>query len=356
MANTYAIIMAGGAGTRFWPASRARRPKQLLDLTDSGRPMVADTVHRLLPEIPYERIFIVTQQVTADAIAEALPELPTENILAEPVGRNTAPCIGWGAVHVQKRDPEGVMAVMPADHLVQNLQGFRRKLRLAFQAAKSGALVMFGVRPRGPETGFGYVETAAQVSPGVREVVRFVEKPDLATAKTYVASRNYDWNSGMFFFRADRILDEIQHQMPDLWRGLDEIAGAIGTNEMETVKRVYPKLPSQSIDYGIMEHARERLCVPVNFGWFDMGSWGATYDLAKKDDAQNACRTETFSHESKGCYTQTDNPKKIIALVNVKDLVIVDTGDALLVCDRNKTQNVKEIVKTLETKNRAELL
>ncbi len=356
MEKAYAVIMAGGVGSRFWPASRAKRPKQLLDLTGSGVPMVVGTVRRVLPEIPYERILIITGEITADAIAEALPELPPENILSEPEGHNTAPCVGWAAVHIQHRDPGAVMAVMPSDHLVQNTAGFKRKLKLAIDAARDGSLVMFGVRPRGPETGFGYVEMSDEVSPGVRRVVRFVEKPDLRTAQSYVASWNFTWNSGMFFFRSDKILDEIERQMPDLNRGLAEIAASIGGNEPETVKRVYPTLPSQSIDYGIMEHAEKMLCVPVQFGWFDMGSWDAAYDLAVKDDNGNACRADTIVQKSKGCLIQSDNSKKVVALVNVKNLVIVDTEDALLICNRKKTQNVKKIVAALKEKNRKDLL
>jgi mannose-1-phosphate guanylyltransferase len=356
MENTYAVIMAGGVGSRFWPASRAKRPKQLLDLTDSGIPMVVGTVQRLLPEIPYERIIIITGKVTEEAVAEVLPEVPRENILAEPEGHNTAPCVGWAALHVRRMDPNSVMAVMPSDHLVLDPEGFLRKLKLAVKAARDGSLVMFGVRPRGPETGFGYVEMAGEVMPGVRKVVRFVEKPDFRTAETYVASWNFTWNSGMFFFHVDRILDEIHRQMPELGDGLDEIDAALDKNEMETVNRVYPTLPSQSIDYGIMEHAEKMLCVPVQFGWFDMGSWDAAYNLAKKDERCNACRAETIAFESKGCLVQADDRNKLVALVGVKNLVVVDTGDALLICNRKKTQNVKEIVNTLKERNRTDLL
>jgi len=351
MDSAYAVIMAGGVGSRFWPASRAERPKQLLDLTNSGMPMVVGTVRRVLPEIPYARILIVTGQITADAIAKALPELPRDNILAEPTGRNTAPCVGWAAARINHVDPAAVMVVMPSDHLVLDTDGFGRKLRLAVEAARDGALVTFGVRPRGPETGFGYVEMAEEVTPGVRRVERFVEKPDLKTAKRYVA-----WNSGMFFFRADRILEEIRLQMPDLGKGLGEIAAAMGKNETSVVEAVYPTLPSQSIDFGVMERAKNMRCIPVDFGWFDMGSWDATYELAQKDENQNACRAEVIAHASTGCLVHSDDARKLVALVDVEDLVIVDTGDALLVCNRKKAQNVKKIVEALKNGNRDELL
>jgi mannose-1-phosphate guanylyltransferase len=356
MDNTYAVIMAGGVGSRFWPASRAKRPKQLLDLTGSGVPMVVDTVERMLPEIPYDRVLVITGEILVEAIAKALPKLPRENILAEPEGHNTAPCVGWAALHVRKRDPKGLMAVMPSDHLVKNKANFLKKLKLAVSAARDGALVTFGVKPRGPETGFGYVEMAEEVKKGVRRVVRFVEKPDLATAQSYVASWNFTWNSGMFFFTAERVLEEIHQQMPDLGKGLDEIDAALDKNEKKTVKRVYPTLPSQSIDIGIMENAKNILCVPVHFGWFDMGSWDAAYDLNAKDENKNAGHKDVVAHKSKGCFIQMKDEKKLVALAGVKNLVVVDTGDALLICNRKKTQNVKEIVKILKEKDRKELL
>jgi mannose-1-phosphate guanylyltransferase len=356
MENTYAVIMAGGVGSRFWPASRAKKPKQLLDLADTGEPMVVGAVKRILGEIPYDRIYIITGQITVDAIAEALPELPRENILAEPEGHNTAPCVGWAALHIRKIDPKGLMAVMPSDHLVMNPERFIIKFRVAVEAARGGALVAFGVKPRGPDTGFGYIQMGEEISPGVRKAIRFVEKPDLKTAQAYVSSWKFTWNAGMFFFTAERILDEINKQMPALGKGLAEIDAALEKNEMETVKKVYPTLPSQSIDYGIMEHADNMRCVPVEFGWFDMGSWDAAYDLAEKNESKNAYRADVIPFKAKGCYVQTDDPKKLVALVNVKNLVVVDTGDALLVCNRKKTQNVKQIVAELKKNGRTELL
>ena len=356
MENTYAVIMAGGVGSRFWPASRAKRPKQLLDLANTGEPMVAGTVKRVLKEVPHDRIYIITGQITVDAVAEALPELPRENILAEPEGHNTAPCIGWAALHIRKIDPKGLMAVMPSDHLVTKPDKFLAKFRIAVEAARDGAMVAFGVKPRGPDTGFGYIQMGSELTKGVRKVIRFVEKPDLKTAQAYVSSWKFTWNSGMFFFTAERILDEIRQQMPDLSRGLDEIDAALDKNEMETVRRVYPTLPSQSIDFGIMEHADNMLCVPVEFGWFDMGSWDAAYDLADKNDNKNVFRAQVVPVKTKGCFVQTDDADKLVAMVNVKNLVVVDTGDALLVCNRKKTQNVKQIVNELKNSGRTGLL
>ncbi len=356
MKNIYAVVMAGGVGSRFWPASRAKTPKQLLDLTGSGRTMIAATVDRLKPDIPEERVIVVTGEVTAQAVREALPTLPKENILAEPEGRNTAPCIGWAALHVKHRDPEGILAVMPSDHLVADKNKFIDAVKTAAGAAKDGALVTFGITPDRPETGFGYIDMEAEIAPSIRKVNCFVEKPSLEVAKQYLAAGNFTWNSGMFFFSSKRILDEIARQMPDLKAGLDEIDAAINAgNETEVVKRVYPTLPSESIDYGIMEGASDILCVPADFGWSDLGSWAAAYDLSQKDTDGNAIEADSIMVESKNCLIRA--PKdKLVALVGVKDLVVVDTGDSLLVCSTSKSQDVKKVVTTLKKQNRKDLL
>jgi len=356
MNRTYAVIMAGGVGSRFWPSSRAASPKQLLDLTGSGLTMIAATVDRLRSEVPPERVIVVTGRVTVDAVAKALPDVPRENILAEPMGRNTAPCIGWAALHVRRRDPEGVLAVMPSDHLVADVPGFMSSVRAAVGAARGGALVTFGIEPDRPETGFGYIEMGAETSAGVREVVRFVEKPDLETARGYLEAGTFAWNSGMFFFTAKRILDEIERQMPDLSAGLARIDGAIGTDRQAAVlDEAFPGLPSESIDYGIMEGASGILCVPSSFGWSDLGSWAAAFDLSAKDDDGNAVDADVISIGSGDCLVRAEGDK-IIALVGVEDLVVVDTGDALLVCRRDSSQDVKKVVDTLKKLGRDDLL
>jgi len=356
MDRTYAVIMAGGVGSRFWPSSRAAMPKQLLDLTGSGRTMIAATVARLQPEIPPERVIVVTGRVTLAAVRAALPDLPPENILAEPTGRNTAPCIGWAAVHVARRDPQGVLAVMPSDHLVADEAAFMAAVRTAVGAARGGALVTFGITPDHPETGFGYIEMGDEVAPGVRDVRRFVEKPDLATAERYLAAGNFAWNSGMFFFVASRILEEIGRQMPDLGSGLGEIGAAIGSDAQDAVvERVFPTLPSESVDYGIMEGASGILCVPASFGWSDLGSWAAAYELSGKDSGGNAIGADAIVVGSRGCLVRAP-ADKLVALVGVEDLVVVDTGDSLLVCRREQAQDVKQVVTALKQRGRKDLL
>ena len=356
MDKTYAVIMAGGVGSRFWPASKSKTPKQLLDLTGSGKTMIAATVERLAPQIPPERVLIVTGRVIVDEVAACLPEVPRGNILAEPQGRNTAHCIGWAALHVKKRDPEAVMAVMPSDHLVAKVDAFKNYAQTAVDAARGGALVTFGIVPTGPETGFGYIETGAQTAPGVKEVKRFVEKPDLETARRYVASGNFVWNSGMFFFTAQKILDEIGSQMPELKAGLDKIdAALLAGKEQEVLGDVFPTLPAESIDYGIMENAQGILSVPVDIGWSDLGSWAAAYEMSPKDDAANAVDADTVLVDASGCLVRAPK-EKLVALVGVENLIVVDTGDALLVCGKDADQDVKKVVEALKKEGRTELL
>ncbi len=356
MNNVYAVIMAGGVGSRFWPASRKKSPKQLLDLTGSGITMIAGTVDRMSSEIPTERVLVVTGEVTADAVARALPDLTGENILAEPAGRNTAPCIGWAAVHVKARDPEGILAVMPSDHLVANREAFTDSVKTAVEQASKGAIVTFGVKPDHPETGFGYIEMGEAAAPGVQRVVRFVEKPDLETAKGYLAAGNFTWNSGMFFFSAARILEEIERQMPELYKGLMEIEAALkaGT-EKEAVDRIYPVLPSESVDYGIMEGASDIQCVPVDFGWSDLGSWSAAYDQSAKDNQGNAVEGDAILVDTENCLLRAGSDK-LVALVGMKDVAVVDTGDCLLVCPLDQAQKVKHVVNALKKQGRKDLL
>jgi len=354
--NLHAVIMAGGAGTRFWPASRMHRPKQLLDLTGSGETMIAATASRLAPLIAPERIWVVTGAAIAAATAEALPDVPTSQILAEPVGRNTAPCIGWAALHVRRRDPDAVLAVMPSDHLVADVPAFQRSVEIAAAAARQGAIVTFGVVPDRPETGFGYLEVGEEVAPGVRATRRFVEKPDRETAARWLAAGNYLWNSGMFFFCAQRILNAIATHLPDLKDGLDRIDRAIGTpREQAVVAEVFPTLPAVSIDYGVMEQAPGVQCVPVRFGWSDLGSWGAAQDRHGADDRRNAVDGDAVMVDTAGCFVRAP-AQKLVALVGVSDLLVVDTGDALLVCRRDADQDVKKVVEELKRRGRTDLL
>jgi mannose-1-phosphate guanylyltransferase len=298
-------------------------------------------------------VLVVTGRITADAVRRALPGVPPGNILAEPVGRNTAPCIGWAALNVRRRDPAGLLAVLPSDHLVDEPEGFRRAVRVAVAAAREGGMITFGIAPDRPETGFGYIELGAEISPGVRAVARFVEKPDLPAARAYLESGCHVWNSGMFFFTAERILGEIERQLPELARGLDAIDAA--ADREEEVDRIFSALPSISVDYGVMEGAADLACVPAAFGWSDLGSWAAAWDRAVRDRDGNALPADAIAIDTRGCLARVPEGK-LVALVGVTDLMVVDTGDALLVCPRERAQDVKRVVETLERRGRRELL
>ncbi|HUU22670.1 MAG TPA: sugar phosphate nucleotidyltransferase, partial [Phycisphaerae bacterium] len=305
------------------------------------------------PDNPPERVIVVTGRITVDAVRRALPGVPAGNILAEPVGRNTAPCIGWAALHVRRRDPAGLLAVLPADHVVDEPEGFRRAVRIAVAAAREGGMVTFGITPDRPETGFGYIELGEEISPGVRAVARFVEKPDLPTARACLESGRHVWNSGMFFFTAERILGEIGRQLPELARGLAAIDAA--ADREGEVERIFAALPSISVDYGVMEGAADLACVPAAFGWSDLGSWAAAHEHARRDPDGNALPADAVAIDARGCLARVPMGK-LVALVGVTDLMVVDTGDALLICPRERAQDVKQVVETLERRGRRELL
>ena len=345
--------MAGGGGTRLWPASRKARPKQFLPMLDGGETLLGATVARVAGVVPPERILVVT---AADQVAEVrrtAPSVPAANIVVEPKARNTAPCIGLGALEVIRRDPAGVMAVLPSDQFIRDTDGFRASLERALDVARGGAIVTIGIVPTHPETGFGYLELGDATERDARVVDRFVEKPDLPTAKKYVAGKRHLWNSGMFFFAAKRLVEAVRRHMPEL----GEILHAI-EKQPERVGELYPQAPSVSIDYGVMEKLPrgDVFCVPGDFGWNDVGSWSALGELRPQDDAKNTIATENaVAVDARGNILYSDG-KRIIAAVGVEDLVIVSTDDAVLVMPKSRAQDVREVVKALESTNRKEFL
>jgi len=352
------VIMAGGSGTRFWPLSRRRRPKQLLALGDSDLTMLAATVRRIRPLAKIEDLYVVTGAAIVDDVARLVPDALVDNILAEPFGRNTAPCVGWAALRVRRRDPRGIMAVLPADHVIGDEEAFREVARRAVRACEGGALATIGVTPSRPETGYGYIELGEELSAGVHRAERFVEKPDRATAEAYVRGGSHVWNSGMFFFRADAILAEIERQMPELHAGLEEIDAAAGRDdEADAVRTVYGRIAGQSIDYGIMEHAREIVVCPGRFGWDDVGSWAAAYEMRRgsADGRGNVAEGDLVVCDAEGCLAWTE-PRKLVALVGVQDVIVVDTEDALLVCSRGQVQKVKDVVEQIAARRRDDVL
>lgn len=355
MTERYAIVMAGGAGTRFWPLSRKAHPKQLLPLA-SEVSLLRETVARIATIVPAERVLIVTSEALAEATRRELPELPAENILAEPIGRNTAPCVGWAAATIERRHKGALMLVLPADHHIGNEPEYRRTLELAFTAAKDGALVTLGLQPSRPETGYGYIEIGEPVTDGVRVCKRFVEKPDKLRAEEFVASGTYLWNSGVFVFQTTALLSAIAEHLPELATRLAtyDIAAEQGPAvEAQVVRETYGTLPSISIDHGVMEKAKTVYVVPSEFGWSDLGSWTTAWELAPKDKDGNALPASALAIETSGCFARSESGK-LIAMVGVHDLVVVETKDALLVLPRERAQDVRMIVDALKAQKDGE--
>ena len=352
-----ALIMAGGRGERFWPKSRKSLPKQFLSLTDDGRTMIQLTVERIRPLIDLEDIYISTNRAYRGLVMEQLPGIPPENILCEPVGRNTAPCIGLGAVHIAKKYEDAVMMVLPSDHLIKYNQMFLNSLKDGCSIAEKGKnLVTIGITPDYPETGYGYIKFLPQQADGNAYAVdRFVEKPDMETAKEYLESEEYLWNSGMFIWKVSTILDNMKSMLPDLHQGLLNIAEAIGTDKQEMVlEKVFPELESVSIDYGVMEKAENIFILPGVFGWDDVGSWLAVERIQKSNESGNVVTGNIITINSKNNIIQ--GGKKLIAAVGLENLIIVDTEDATLICDKGSTPDIKLVLENLKICNREEYL
>lgn len=342
--------MAGGSGTRFWPWSREDTPKQLLALA-SGQSMLADTVARLDGLVPAENILVVVGRRHRRAVAAALPGLPSSSILCEPTGRNTAPCIGWATREILARSADGVAIVLSADHLIRGDRAFHRDMKKAFDVAdRTRRLVTFGIRPSSPSTGFGYVRTGPAL-PGASpacEVSAFVEKPNLAKARRYVADGRYFWNAGIFAWRADVLWEEAKAHLPELAAGLEEMDASRrrGVVPASVLDRVWPGLPSISIDYGVLERSRHVAMLPASFGWSDIGSWDAMAALWPKDKAGNVSRDPLLAVDAGGNLVATNG--KPVALLGVEGLVVVDAGDAILVCARDRCQDVRQVTARLE--------
>ena len=343
----YAVIMAGGKGTRFWPRSRERRPKQLLNIV-GHRSMLQQTIARIGNLLPVEDVLVVAGEVHGEEVRRQLAELPPENILLEPVGRNTAACVGLAALLVQHRDPSGVMVILPADHLITDEDLFLSTLRAAVaMARKEPTLITLGIRPASPETGYGYIEAGGQVDK-VQEhdfykVSSFHEKPDLERAKNYLERGNFFWNSGMFVWQAEAILAAMKSYLPGLHADLHRLKPFLDTDELDReINRIYPDLESISIDYGVMEKADNVLMIPADFGWNDLGSWASMAQIWPKDDQDNAHQGDIMIMESSGNVVFCQ--EKLCVLLGVDDLIVVDTEEALLVCPVNRAQDIGKIL------------
>jgi mannose-1-phosphate guanylyltransferase len=347
----YSVIIAGGSGTRLWPLSRRSRSKQSLKLVGE-RTMFQHAVDRLSPLFQPEQIYVVTRSDQSALLSSQVPELPVSNFINEPVGRGTAPAIGLAAIHLRRKDPAASMAVLTADHYITGTEQFRMVLETASSLAGDGHLVTLGIKPTSPSTGFGYIQQGESLGTiygfPVFRVERFTEKPVLDVARQMVTSGKYSWNSGMFVWRVDRILAEFQNQMPDLFAQLMDVEAGLGKPEYKAVLgQVWNQVSEQTIDYGVMEHATDVVVIPVDIGWTDVGSWASLAELLPPDQDGNIfvgpCK-EIDTHN-----TLVFGGKRLVATIGVQDMVIVDSEDALLVCAKNREQEVREIVERLKS-------
>lgn len=356
--HVYVVIMAGGSGTRFWPLSRRKTPKQLLNLF-GGTTLLEQAVERVKGIVPLDRVYIFTNNVVRRQIVRLMPEIPERQIVAEPAQRNTAPTIGLAADEILRRDPEGIMAILPADHVIREPGAFRDALKAGCRwAATEGRSIVLGIRPTRPETGYGYIRLGRiEKSKGrekMRRVTSFTEKPALPVARRYVASKQYLWNAGMFVWRASTLRENLRKFQPAMAAGLKRISDAGGIDNTRSLKRLFPQLEKISIDYALMEKIENVYAVPADIGWSDVGSWAVAYDLSAKDENRNVRTENSICLDSKG--NMLVGNRKYFVTIGVENLVIVDTGDALLVCAREEAQQVGKAVQELEGRGKTNLL
>jgi mannose-1-phosphate guanylyltransferase len=346
-ASQHAVVMAGGSGTRFWPRSRSRVPKQLLPIA-GPRTMLQDTVRRIRPLVPATRVLVVTNAAQARAVRRQVPAIPARNVLVEPRGRNTAAAIALAALRLRRVAPQGVMIVLSSDHVVADEPAFRRCVETAIAVAvESETLVTLGVVPTRPETGYGYIRPGAVLSGSRRRawrVARFVEKPPVAKARRLLADGAL-WNTGMFVWRVDVVLDALRAHVP---RVLGPLERAVDRGGAAALAAAYARVPAVSIDTGVLERARNVAVVPARFPWSDVGTWAAVEDLWRRPGAANAVRGRAIAIDSEGCVV--DAGERLVALVGVRDLVVVETADAVLVCRKDRAQDVRRVVAEIETR------
>ncbi len=348
----YAVIMAGGGGTRLWPLSRSARPKQMLKL-GSERTLFQQAVDRLYGLVPPERILVVTGFEMAGDLKRDCPEIPPENFLVEPAPKGTAAVVGMAAAYLYPKDRQAVMAILTADHVIQDVAYFQKILQAADEAARMGYLVTLGIHPTHPSTGYGYIQRGQALAEinqqTIYRVVRFKEKPDADTARRMLESGDHDWNSGMFFWQVEQIRQEIAEQLPELYQVMLKIENA-GFNNKEAWLPQWMKLKSETIDYGIMEHARDVVVIPAaGLGWNDVGSWDSLFEVLDRDENGNIrLASEWVAFDTYRTLVLCEDDQRLIATIGIENLIIVDSGNVLLVCHKDKAQSVRKIVQNLK--------
>lgn len=349
-----AVILAGGQGTRFWPISRTRKPKQFLSFTASGLSLISETAKRVAPVCGNDNIWVMTNQVQKELVRE---HVPAAHVVCEPVARNTAASLGLAATYISKQDPEAVLISLPSDHVVKDEEAFRKVISDAVELADAqDLLVTIGIRPTFAHTGYGYILRGAPLASGGFTVRRFYEKPNQERANEYFESGNFFWNSGMFVWKARVLIQEIEEYMPAMYTSLMEIQEAIGSpDEDKVLAEQFADMESISIDFGVLEHARNCAVIPADsFGWSDVGSWDAWAEYFQRDSAQNMVEGDVLLLDSQDCIVKAD--KRMIALLGMDDIVVIDSGDALLICPRERVQDVRKIVQELREKGRDDLI
>ncbi len=351
MENFYALIMAGGGGTRLWPLSRKDRPKQMLPLVGE-RTLFQMALDRLQPLLPPERILVVTGRDQVAQLQTDAPQLPAENFIVEPFGQNTAPAVGLAAAHVQQRNPEAVLAVLTADHYIANEEKFRRVLQVSVQVARDDYIVTLGISPTYPATGYGYIKRGEPLTEldgfHIYHAEGFTEKPNRETAAQFLLSGLYSWNSGMFIFQVRQLMEEYARQQPAMRTLLTRIQAAVGQEAYAGVlSQLWPQMPRLSIDYAVMEGAQRMAVIPVEMGWSDVGSWASLFDVLEGDEDGNVTQGENPKHIHLDTRDTLIVSDRVVATIGLRDLVIVDTEDVLFVCPRERSQDVRQIVERL---------